>query len=149
MEEWLFHFTDTISEYIESNNITVTCFANKIGCKQTCVSKWLNGNNTPSLEYCVKVANAMGISLDYLFGLTAENSYEHSETKANFRERFSALIGKSEISKNKLAKTCGVTSSTVSKWLIRNQLPKPEVSIKLASYFGCSVDYLTGRSDVT
>ncbi len=149
MEEWISHFTDTVAEYIESNNITVTCFAHKIGCGQTCVSKWLNRNNTPSLEYCVKVANAMNVSLDYLFGLTAKNGYERSETKSNFRERFSALIEKSEISKNKLAKTCGVTSSTVSKWLIRNQLPKPEIAIKLAAFFGCSVDYIVGRSSVT
>ena len=49
------------------------------------------------------------------------------------------------MSKNKLATVCGVQSSTVSKWLLHGQLPKPETAIKLADFFGCSIDYLVGR----
>lgn len=147
MEQCIAHFLDIISDYIVRNEITPTAFARSIGCLDRCVAKWLNGTNTPSLEYVVKVADFMEVSTDYLLGLDEKTDFIPSQSSSSFADRFVLLIEKSNISKNKLSKICGVTSSTISKWILRGQIPKPDVIVKLAIHFNCSVDYLIGRSD--
>lgn len=143
MEHWI----ETIKEWMAENDWNAAQLAKAIGCGNSCVGKWLNGENSPSLEYIVLIADAMNVSLDYLLWLTEEPTFAPSRTPSSFAERLNRLLKENKISKNKLAAVCGVTSSTVSKWLLRGQLPKPRVMICLARNFGCSVDYLVGRTD--
>ena len=41
----------------------------------------------------------------------------------------------------------GISSGNISDWLSGRSQPKAEALIKLADFFGCSVDYLLGRTD--
>lgn len=138
-------FIDSVKEIITEKGLTVTAFANFLGIKQSCLSKWLNGENTPSLEYVILLADKTGFSVDYLFCIKDEAKFKPNGNRSCFAERLQTLLDDKAISKNKLAKECGVQSSTVSKWLLRGQLPKPETAIKLADFFDCSIDYLVGR----
>ena len=44
--------------------------AKKIGTSQTNVSRWERGIVLPSIDFCVKLANFYGISLDELVGIS-------------------------------------------------------------------------------
>lgn len=58
------------------------------------------------------------------------------------------LMGQRGISAYKLAKETGISESLFSKW---KKKPTSEISsinlARIADYFGCSVDYLLGRTD--
>lgn len=145
MSEHYERFIETIKDYIAVNGLTLTAFSEILGIRESCLSQWLSGNNKPSLEYVILVADKLNYSTDYLFWLSSTPKYKPAKKRSSFAERLQALLKESSISKNKLAGICGVTSSTVSKWLLRGQLPKPQVAINLAKYFNCSLDYLLGR----
>jgi transcriptional regulator with XRE-family HTH domain len=51
-------------------NLTLDEFAAKIGApKHTTICPWLNGSGLPSLEYLDSIANAFGITSDWLLGI--------------------------------------------------------------------------------
>jgi len=141
-------FIDTIKDYITDNGLSLTAFSDLLGIRESCVSQWLSGNTRPSLEHVISIADKLNYSADYLFWLTTNPKFTPAENRSTFAERLQFLLDKNSISKNKLAALCGVTSSTVSKWLLRGQLPKPHAAINLSKHFDCSLDYLLGRSDI-
>lgn len=147
MDKYIFAFVETIKDYITVNNMTVTEFAKKLGCKEYCVIRWLKGINVPSLEYVIMVADYLKCSVDYVLGLTDNNSYNPYYKQVTFAERFLLMQKKTGKSFNQIAKICGVTSSNISKWILRGQLPKPQTVCILSDYFDCTADYLIGRSD--
>ncbi len=145
MSEHYDRFIDTIKDYMSDNGLSLTAFAKSLGIMESCLSQWLAGKNKPSLEYVILIADKINCSTDYLFWLTTNPQYTPADKRRTFAERLQILLNESGISKNKLADICGVTSSTVSKWLLHGQLPKPQVAINLCKYFNCSLDYLLGR----
>jgi transcriptional regulator with XRE-family HTH domain len=52
-----------------------------------------------------------------------------------------------KLSQTKLAEKFGVGRSTVAMWETGDRSPDPETINKLADFFGCSTDYLYGRTD--
>lgn len=51
------------------------------------------------------------------------------------------------LTQEELAKTLGVERSTVTKWEIGESKPRADMLIKLANFFGCSVDVLLCPSE--
>lgn len=96
MDKCIESFVDAINDYILSKNTSPTAFAREIGCRDCCVSRWLNGTNTPSLEYVLMVADYFNCSVDYLFGLSENKAYKSAQTKSTFAERFLLLQAKSK-----------------------------------------------------
>lgn len=64
-----------------------------------------------------------------------------------FSERLKELREDSNISMKQLAQAIDVSDASVCKW--ENGLAEPKLSylIKLAEYFDCSIDFLTGKDD--
>lgn len=61
--------------------------------------------------------------------------------------RIKQLREEKGISQAKLAQDIGVTYGAVGNWESGTREPKFETVIKIADYFGVSVDYLVGRVD--
>ena len=47
-------------------------FASIVGVTKQCVSNWENDNVLPSIEMLTKIADALGVSTDYLLGRETE-----------------------------------------------------------------------------
>lgn len=62
--------------------------------------------------------------------------------------RIKELRKEKSLSQEKLAKKLGVSRSTVSMWEIEQSEPDIQALIKLSSVFDCSLDYLTGKSNI-
>ncbi len=62
--------------------------------------------------------------------------------------RIRSLRNENGLSMEKLGKEFGVTKQTISHWEIGERLLALDIAYALADYFGVSLDYLTGRSDV-
>ena len=66
---------------------------------------------------------------------------------SNFGETLKDLIQENEITPKQLAEAVGVAVSTVHRWQNGKQKIYLSKLLKLADYFHCSLDYLTGRKE--
>ena len=127
MEKYISNFVDILKDYMFQKDLSRAEFAKNINSYERCISRWLDGTNTPSLEYILRVADFLHCSVDYLLGRTQIEIFTPCNPTSSFSNRLKELIAEKTISRNKLAILCGVTSSNVSKWILEGQLPKPEV----------------------
>ena len=63
-----------------------------------------------------------------------------------FFNTFLALCEKKNISPTRVALDIGLSKAAVTRWKQTESTPNSDVLVKLADYFGCSTDYLLGRS---
>ncbi len=63
-----------------------------------------------------------------------------------FWERYCDLCKKFNSSPNGVAKNIGVSNAICTKWK-NGVIPKGEILLKIADFFGCSVDYLLDRTE--
>lgn len=62
----------TIAKYRKAKNLTQEALGELVGVSNQAVSKWENGSSSPDISVIPALANALGISLDQLFGLSGE-----------------------------------------------------------------------------
>lgn len=65
-----------------------------------------------------------------------------------FQHRLKELRTESNLTGEELGKIFKVTKTAVSNWEAGNRQPDTETLIKMANYFGVSVDYLLGNSNI-
>ena len=110
--------------------------------------QYKNEEYLPSLEIAVQIANFFKCTLDYLFGL--ENDYkEYYNQKFDisfFYLRYKNLLNKNNETHYSLSKKIEINNSSLAYWK-KGATPRMESLIKLADYFGVSIDYLVGRED--
>lgn len=63
-------------------------------------------------------------------------------------KRLRELRSERKISQIELSKILGVVMTSISMYELDERTPSPEVLVKMANYFDCSVDYLLSLSDV-
>lgn len=63
-----------------------------------------------------------------------------------FAENLKELVIESSLSLRKLAKESGVTATQYSRYL-KGSIPTVDITVKIAKYFDCSLDYLFGISN--
>ena len=64
-----------------------------------------------------------------------------------FSDRLSELMIEHNIKSEVLAEKIGVNGSIVRRWILSDTDIQRSNLIKLAEFFDCSIDFLTGRSD--
>jgi transcriptional regulator with XRE-family HTH domain len=67
---------------------------------------------------------------------------------ATFQERMKEIRTKKDITLEDLAKALNTTKSTLSRYENNLRLPNVDFINQLAKYFGVSVDYLLGNTDI-
>ncbi len=65
-------FCEILRHFLQSNQLTQTAFATKIGVKQSQVSEWLKGKAKPGYDSLKQMVIAYDISPNYLLGLEEE-----------------------------------------------------------------------------
>lgn len=63
----------------------------------------------------------------------------------SFIEVFNELLIDSGLNRKQFAERCGIPYTTVIGWTTLNRLPDYASIIKIADFFDCSIDYITGR----
>ena len=64
--EWRKKFSNRLSSFMELVGINQTDLSRKSGISETSISRYKNGEQTPSLYHAVKIAKAIDIPLDTL-----------------------------------------------------------------------------------
>lgn len=65
----------------------------------------------------------------------------------HYRERLKELLDDNDIKQKRLAKEIGLTESVISNYTTGRSNMPIEVLVKVAEYFGVTVDYLAGVTD--
>ena len=65
-----------------------------------------------------------------------------------FWDRFYSLCLEKNTKPNPVAKELDISSGVLTKWKSGTSFPNGEFLIKIANYFGCSIDYLFGISGI-
>lgn len=69
----------------------------------------------------------------------------YDEEQTVFQERLIALRKREKLSQSKFADAIGVSRSSVRDWETGDKLPGFKILLRIADYFGVTVDYLAGR----
>ena len=137
-------FSERLSELMLLNNLNVVSLAKKSGCSKTGISFWVKYNVFPTIKNLIKLADFFSCSADYFLGLSDDSSISNYKKDFCFTERLDSLIKSMNISYYRLAKDLDIDERYFTRWK-QGIIPKTDVFISIAKYFGCSVDYLVGR----
>lgn len=86
------------------------------------------------------------VLLSHFIHLIIVRLYKRSDIM--FWEQFNKLCTEHNTKPNPVAKELGISSGIITKWK-NGSLPNSDTLLKIADYFGVSLDYLLGRSELT
>lgn len=67
---------------------------------------------------------------------------------ATFGQRLKQLREEKELSQQELAKLFSLSQSTIAYYELDKKQPSQKTLQRLAEFFGCTVDYILGRTDI-
>lgn len=148
-------YIDRLSSLMSSKSLSQSALARITGIRQATISDYLKGNSIPSAERFSLIADALGVSMDYLWGKetgeTEPSSTEcpQRESIANpiFISRMNELLKNTGLSQNELGRMSNISQATISSYLKGRTAPKSGELSRLSDFFGVSMDYLWGRSE--
>lgn len=141
-------FKDVLIELCEERNTNIKEVCKNLGIDNSGVYKYLHGMY-PRVEKAVLLANYFDCSLNYLFGIDdAPKKVDFKSTfdTSLFITRNTQILEESKTSHYAFCNSVGLNKSTLYFWK-KGKVPYFDVLIKIAKTFGCSLDYLVGRSD--
>ena len=136
-------FVDNVKDLLFDARITVPELAKAIGKTESTTYRYLHGN-TPSVGTLVKIAEVFDCSLEFLLGREPERQHGTFAPCPPWKEQIIFLLDYFKVSKYRLCKDAPVTRSIFYAWL-KGAEPELNYVLRLADYFGCSVDVVLGR----
>ncbi len=139
----LFH--RKLASELRNRGITQMEISRKTGISQASISRYLNGRVPKSAELA-KLANALGVSCDYLLGKANESCVESQPMPLpdGMRERLVELRGES--TQADFAGKVGLDPAKLCSYETGASSPSADAIIKICKATGCSADWLLGLS---
>ena len=138
-------FVERLKEYMEDSSLSVTALAKKIGVTRETASNIVNEAHMPSTKAFVALIEYFNCSADYLLGIIDIPQNDSFGSVKPFGKILKKCLKDSGKSEYRLQEDLMVSSSLTYRWLNDKATPTINYYIRLAKYFGCSIDYLLGR----
>lgn len=61
-------FAERLKNAMEQANVSQSDLSRRTGASKAAISQYLSGKNTPNMDRIAALANATGVTLDYLIG---------------------------------------------------------------------------------
>ena len=125
--------------------------AKKIDVSPSAIGMYERNLREPNNEITLKLANFFEVSTDFLLGKSdIRNVEEMQKISSNmfFGNRIKQLRNELGLTQEDFAKKIGYTRTAISAWEIGRNEPSNADTVKIANFFGCSIDYLLGKTDV-
>lgn len=74
---------DRLKYCLEKRGITQKDFADRMNVMEMTVSKWINGKSQPRADYIVVMCRKLGVSADWLLGMTGRFESAMEKAKEN------------------------------------------------------------------
>ena len=86
-------FAERLKELMrERNEMTPTELAHALNCDKHAVSRWIHGANFPRFATLIKMTEFFNISIDFLLGLSDEETLNRLHTNTIFLDRLNLLL---------------------------------------------------------
>ncbi len=135
-----------LNELMEDSKINPEQLSNKLKLSgNAIVYDWLNEKYLPNYENIIKLADYFCCSIDYLLGLTENNSEVKFKQTPPFDLQLKKVMALKKTTQYKMIKDEVVHKSYFNKCFTIKHQPKIDTLIKLSNYFKISIDELVGR----
>ncbi len=142
----------------EDNDLKQREIAAHLGCTQVCYSCYEIGRREIPVEMLIKLAEFYGVSVDYLLGLTDEKTPRKRQNVRSLCTGESRADGRIYKHLKELRREGQLNQQTVAEYLKCSQVcysfyeigrrdVPTDVLVRLAEYYGTSVDYILGLTD--
>lgn len=88
-------FAERLKNAMEQANVSQSDLSRRTGASKAAISQYLSGKNTPNMERIAALADATGVTLDYLIGYGAAPEAEPPIKKISVKEA-ARCMGKSD-----------------------------------------------------
>ncbi len=140
------NFKDNFNELLANNELDVNKLSKVISLKYKVLSNYSKGDDVPNIKNALIIANYFKCRLDFLFGLTDDNSkYKFSKPDFLFYKRYLETLKKRNCTHYKLTGDIGLNINDSRRWK-NGSIPKSTTLVKIAKELGVSIDYLIGRN---
>lgn len=82
-------FRDNLNNLMASHHLRAIDLSAHLGITKQTMSRYLNGAHNPDLEYVARIADYFHVSIDWLLGLSEENSIVLTPEMREFIEKYS------------------------------------------------------------
>lgn len=141
----LSNFAERLKELISEYGLTQKQLAQVTGITETSISKYVRGEDEPSLKSLIVIANHFKCTTDFLIGKTNESNEKNFSKCPPFAERLKFLMQEKNCSGYRLCKDAEIPEGSFYDWKNGKSEPNLDNLEKLTKYFNCSLDYLLGR----
>ncbi len=144
----LSNFSERLKEFMKDEGLNCPKLASELGVALSTISECKRGAFLPSTRVFYLMLERFHCSADYLLGRT-----DLPSKSADFRPvppfapRLREVMKLFGVSQYRLEKDLPVSGSVVYRWLSGKAVPSVDSLIRLADFFGCSVDFLIGREN--
>ena len=136
------NFQERLKDLLEENNLTRLKLANLLNISSTTINGYFNNSYYPDINIAIKIAKYFNCSLDYLFGLSDNNSKTNNNEA--FIKNFDNLLHNNKLSVSKAMKKLNMSEYNYYRWK-KGMFPKTVNLIEIAKYFEVSIDFLVGN----
>lgn len=143
--ETLSNLSSRLNELMREKEIGTQELAAKVQIDQSVIARILRARRMPSAKTLVALADYFRCSADYLLGRKELPEERDFLQRPPFPERLAFLLAHFKTTKYRLTKDTHLTEETIRRWQSGRFEPTTESLIRLADYFGCSVDFILGR----
>lgn len=138
-------FQERLQDLLIENNLNRLQLSKIIGISSTTINGYFNNDYFPQIDIAIKMAEYFNCTLDFLFGLSEDESHITHNNKT-FIENFDALLKERGLPIAKVLRELGMSEYNYYRWK-DGKFPKTINLIEIAKYFDVSIDYLIGRID--
>ena len=142
-------FSQNLIDLTSDQGLSLKRLSKKVDISSSLLYRYAIEERFPTIESIIKLANYFNCSINFLVGLDDEPSSANLKSIFDshvFLSRYNNLITTNNLSHYALSKKINISENGYSVWQ-KGSMPYLDTLIKLADFFGVSIDYLVGRSD--
>lgn len=132
-------FTERLCDVMAIRGITGAELARRCGITRSAIDTYRSGKGTPRLEVFAKIAKELGVSADYLVGLSDDGLKESPKT---FEEKLRYLRHTNKLTHEEVASYVGIDVGRYRRIEYCYTSATPKEIVAFAQYYNVSVDYL-------
>lgn len=136
-------FGNQLKKLREEKSLTQNELAKIFNISPSAVGMYERNKRTPDFNLLIDFAKFFEVSTDYLLDYKNESFPEKS-----FADRLKILREENNLTQLELAQKFNITSQTISQYERGIRTPDFSLLDSIANYFGVSVDYLLGRTNI-
>ena len=142
----LSNLSENLQELMNEHGLNQSTLAEAMNTNSSKISSYITAKRAPNYTTFIALIEYFHCSADFLLGLREYPSEEiRYQPVRPFGERLREILQETGTTQYRFTKEADVSWGVFYNWLTGKSFPSVDNLVKIAGYFGCSVDFLLGR----